>query len=145
MNFSLKSIIERKQTIKLRFGLKRRIRLILLYSFYSAYVFWLKTRCLNGKTLFGFSNLCRKYNLLTLKPLFYFCKIAFILKVFCSDFIRHLNKVQIGLAGGWLGVGWGFRGMDLSEPPRNPHYTPSLSWTKIKWIETKYKMRCPGV
>jgi len=37
-----------------------------------------------------------------------------------------IEGVAWGLPGGWLGVGWGFRGPQPSKPPANPLETPCI-------------------
>ena len=48
---------------------------------------------------------------LTLASYFYFSS---------SFLIPHFFLLARGLPGGCLGVGWGFRGMQPSQPPANP-------------------------
>ena len=40
-----------------------------------------------------------------------------------SPHLRNPFALQIGLVGGWLGVGWGFRGSGPTEPPRKSQVT----------------------
>jgi len=42
-----------------------------------------------------------------------------------------------GLPEGYLGVAWGFGGVNLTEPPRNPLSTPSKLSFYLKWEEYK--------
>jgi len=53
---------------------------------------------------------------------------------FCSPLVRYIEGVEIGLPGGWLGVGWGFRGINLTEPSPNPQATPSKMPPYSEWM-----------
>jgi len=51
----------------------------------------------------------------------------------------HLFMLARGLPGGWLGVGWGFRGSSPSEPPGNPLETLTESALYKKLIVSTSK------
>jgi len=52
--------------------------------------------------------------------------ISYILFITSQSSLLILNHSTLawGLPGGWLGVGWGFRGVNLSYPPANPLERP---------------------
>jgi len=54
-------------------------------------------------------------------------------------FRYHLVILHRGLVEGWLRVGWGFHGVNLSEPPANPLETPNQPPENIKQKDIGYQ------